>query len=99
MLGMLEVVNDSFNRYMVECESVYWSRVLVTITCFNRYMVECEFVGNPYLAVFLAVLIDTWWNVNTIAVTRKRSNGVVLIDTWWNVNFSLSCSFSLFLSF
>ena len=22
------------------------------------------------------VLIDTWWNVNTIAVTRKRSNGV-----------------------
>ena len=32
------------------------------------------------------VLIDTWWNVNSL---RRRSVAVaqfVLIDTWWNVN-------------
>ena len=28
------------------------------------------------LCILGKVLIDTWWNVNTIAVTRKRSNGV-----------------------
>ena len=46
--------------------------------CFNRYMVECELIRASVIFLMLKVLIDTWWNVNTIIT--------VLIDTWWNVN-------------
>ena len=31
---------------------------------FNRYMVECECFRTSVTVVCLAVLIDTWWNVN-----------------------------------
>ena len=31
---------------------------------FNRYMVECEFLEDKITADEIAVLIDTWWNVN-----------------------------------
>ena len=34
----------------------------------------------------LKVLIDTWWNVNEIAIKVFNDSDVVLIDTWWNVN-------------
>ena len=33
----------SFNRYMVECESISENLVKSTVWGFNRYMVECEF--------------------------------------------------------
>ncbi len=33
-------------------------------TSFNRYMVECEYDFQKFLICTLAVLIDTWWNVN-----------------------------------
>ena len=33
-----------------------------------------------------AVLIDTWWNVNTAPITVHTNCFIVLIDTWWNVN-------------
>ena len=32
------------------------------------------------------VLIDTWWNVNFIYATIRKTDILVLIDTWWNVN-------------
>ena len=33
------------------------------------------------------VLIDTWWNVNTVIFSiYSRICNSVLIDTWWNVN-------------
>ena len=32
------------------------------------------------------VLIDTWWNVNTLSPEEHRKHCRVLIDTWWNVN-------------
>ena len=32
------------------------------------------------------VLIDTWWNVNTLTVSVMPDSIKVLIDTWWNVN-------------
>ena len=32
----------SFNRYMVECESVVFASMTTTVDSFNRYMVECE---------------------------------------------------------
>ena len=32
------------------------------------------------------VLIDTWWNVNLLAVLVVVPVVGVLIDTWWNVN-------------
>ena len=31
-----------FNRYMVECESVYRTSTFADNKSFNRYMVECE---------------------------------------------------------
>ena len=34
----------------------------------------------------IQVLIDTWWNVNMLMVTRTKAVLPVLIDTWWNVN-------------
>ena len=33
-----------------------------------------------------AVLIDTWWNVNTNKLGAGVEEVSVLIDTWWNVN-------------
>ena len=35
----------------------------------------------------VAVLIDTWWNVNLIDDYDLMASSLVLIDTWWNVNF------------
>ena len=55
-------------------------------TCFNRYMVECEYICSSGSMSSLEVLIDTWWNVNTITNTRSATEQMVLIDTWWNVN-------------
>ena len=34
--------NQSFNRYMVECEYMKKSENDKKSVCFNRYMVECE---------------------------------------------------------
>ena len=49
-------------------------------------MVECEYNGNGKCSKELAVLIDTWWNVNTFEFLAFTSCICVLIDTWWNVN-------------
>ena len=61
---------------------------------FNRYMVECEFLYCLLACHHCVVLIDTWWNVNTVNLQATGLRIYVLIDTWWNVN-----AFSLFLSF
>ena len=34
----------------------------------------------------VAVLIDTWWNVNSGFSSDASTVILVLIDTWWNVN-------------
>ena len=34
-----------------------------------------------------AVLIETWWNVNTYKHGFTTATIIVLIETWWNVNF------------
>ena len=54
-------------------------------------MVECEFLLHFLLCQLIAVLIDTWWNVNMewSSVTGAVTN--VLIDTWWNVNTESIC--------
>ena len=49
-------------------------------------MVECEYFYFTCRYRFTTVLIDTWWNVNTIVVTTVDITSSVLIDTWWNVN-------------
>ena len=36
----------------------------IYLKCFNRYMVECEWDLSGKKAAYIAVLIDTWWNVN-----------------------------------
>ena len=55
-------------------------------TSFNRYMVECESVYHMSTFVDNKVLIDTWWNVNTLKSPDAKTDSTVLIDTWWNVN-------------
>ena len=76
----------SFNRYMVECESVYHmstfvdNKVLIDTWWNVNQSVNC--VWNAYVSV----LIDTWWNVNTLKSPDAKTDSTVLIDTWWNVN-------------
>ena len=53
---------------------------------FNRYMVECESLVEPFGDLIIFVLIDTWWNVNTVNLQATGLRIYVLIDTWWNVN-------------
>ena len=36
--------------------------------------------------LYVLVLIDTWWNVNSQTVLINKYKRKVLIDTWWNVN-------------
>ena len=65
----------SFNRYMVECESLGEWENICRIDGFNRYMVECEYgiVRKENKIVF--VLIDTWWNVNLdISIFEGKCN-------------------------
>ena len=44
---------------------------------------------NEFVSV--AVLIDTWWNVNSGHMPTCEQYAMVLIDTWWNVNTSSIC--------
>ena len=60
----VRAVGRSFNRYMVECESISFPSGFGTGYSFNRYMVECESRTLDRHENFLLVLIDTWWNVN-----------------------------------
>ena len=50
-------------------------------------MVECECGMNPCIGHWYLVLIDTWWNVNTLPFANCDNVWYVLIDTWWNVNY------------
>ena len=45
----------------------------------------CESIVK-YCFFIVLVLIDTWWNVNSLASGSGSLTGTVLIDTWWNVN-------------
>ena len=71
---------------MVECEFYRGRNNLGLLSSFNRYMVECEFIGCSCGCSGCWVLIDTWWNVNLLAVLVVVPVVGVLIDTWWNVN-------------
>ena len=80
------LVHQSFNRYMVECESQMnrqsaWVNGVLIDTWWN---VNCR-NWRRQLQVFI-VLIDTWWNVNKILAIKSHKILTVLIDTWWNVN-------------
>ena len=44
---------------------MYIHVIFLSICSFNRYMVECELWHGKCAGKLLAVLIDTWWNVNT----------------------------------
>ena len=54
---------------MVECECGSKKPRFYKTFCFNRYMVECEFEAEKALSKKKAVLIDTWWNVNSESLT------------------------------
>ena len=76
----------SFNRYMVECESIYH----MSIFSDDKVLIDTWWNVNTTLSILktekLSVLIDTWWNVNDSDTTYNAVAGMVLIDTWWNVN-------------
>ena len=40
--SIMQKVDNSFNRYMVECEYAFTIASAASGTSFNRYMVECE---------------------------------------------------------
>ena len=64
--------------------------MLCVVPCFNRYMVECKYRSNNCFQDDRIVLIDTWWNVNSLAIAVTDHDNIVLIDTWWNVNKNVS---------
>ena len=49
-------------------------------------MVECKLSYTVSAKEASGVLIDTWWNVNTVKALKDSGFSGVLIDTWWNVN-------------
>ena len=57
---------------------------------YNRYMVECECIRTSVTVVCLAVLIDTWWNVN---ITHSSHRYLV---SGFN-RYMVECELSLFL--
>ena len=77
---------QSFNRYMVECESYKF------VTCWKCTWVLIDTWWNVnfcivcWLVIIALVLIDTWWNVNVKRGVSFFWSTRVLIDTWWNVN-------------
>ena len=71
---------------MVECEYTQVMNKLLSKLGFNRYMVECESNKLGIGADAYSVLIDTWWNVNSLRLISDVMCSQVLIDTWWNVN-------------
>ena len=79
---------------MVECECCSAVQTTNDDVSFNRYMVECEWnqvVPDEYL---IAVLIDTWWNVNIINLqaTGLRIYGFnrYMVECEYGIRFSLS---------
>ena len=45
------------------------------------------------IAVFVRVLISTYWNVNDMEWLKEHEKEFVLISTYWNVNVIASVSF------
>ena len=43
-------------------------------------------MSNMMPAIAYAVLIETYWNVNTSLRTHRKRHRMVLIETYWNVN-------------
>ena len=78
---------------------IFWLTTIAGLPGFNRYMVECESFSYRILFNPCAVLIDTWWNVNYLAVFLAVPVVGVLIDTWWNVNQLLEGAVQFFTAF
>ena len=56
------------------------------MTSLNRNILECKSMSNMMPAIAYAVLIETYWNVNTSLRTHRKRHRMVLIETYWNVN-------------
>ena len=52
----------------------------------NRNILECKFDISPQGFLALAVLIETYWNVNVVQWNKFAKVRGVLIETYWNVN-------------
>ena len=76
----------SFNRYMVECESLHHAWSLLLRLRFNRYMVECECVNMAHILAavhgFNRYMVECEYGL----LSKGATDDDVLIDTWWNVN-------------
>ena len=65
-LSVIDKYFTGFNRYMVECESVYRTSTFADnkVLIDTWWNVNINFSGK--MAQMSTVLIDTWWNVNKI---------------------------------
>ena len=52
----------------------------------NRNILECKFYYTSLLLNIIAVLIETYWNVNAVVPPHISGKTNVLIETYWNVN-------------
>ena len=77
---------ESFNRYMVECEYKIGVDKCADKTVLIDTWWNVNKSGYHVFANVPKVLIDTWWNVNMYQARHHHLKATVLIDTWWNVN-------------
>ena len=78
------------NRNILECKWVLQrNRQRRTDIRLNRNILECKYlyINDPVLID--EVLIETYWNVNTVAGGVDYASSVVLIETYWNVNYCI----------
>ena len=53
---------------------------------FNLNLLECKCIIPFACDKVIAVLISTYWNVNSQELIEKQTQELVLILTYWNVN-------------
>ena len=54
--------------------------------CINRNILECKSIRQVQKVSRKLVLIETYWNVNSLVVFLCPFSTCVLIETYWNVN-------------
>ena len=76
---------SSINRNIVECKGTYRCRNHRISVRINRNIVECKASNFKDSINESVVLIETSWNVKSIAKDRFSKVAMVLIETSWNV--------------
>ena len=76
MLLMMQMQAIRINRYMLGCKFNYFVNLSHCLPRINRYMLGCKCNSLLSLDLLLLELIDTCWDVNSVAATIAHALGV-----------------------